>query len=64
MDRYNIVRMYFQEGRRRIIRKRVSLETAQRHCQDPETSSRTCKGSTGKRRTRLKGDWFDGYERA
>lgn len=29
----------------------LSLEEAQEHCNDPETSSRTCTNSTGKTRT-------------
>ena len=61
MERYNIVRFYFEHGRR-IVKRRVTLQEAQKHCKDPETSSRTCKSSAGKRRTRVYGDWFDGYE--
>jgi hypothetical protein len=34
---------------------------AQTHCSDPETSSSTCKNSVGRRRTRQRGPWFDGY---
>lgn len=60
---YNIVRFYKDSPiRRRIIRQRVTLEEAQAHCQDPETSSSTAKGSWARRRTRLHGAWFDGYE--
>ena len=58
---YKIVRMYF-EGGRRTITKGLTLEEAQAHCQDPETSSSTCTNSTGKWRTKHMGDWFDGYE--
>jgi hypothetical protein len=60
---YNIVRFY-KDGRqrRRIIRERVTLEEAQRHCSDPETSSSTATSKTGKARTRRVGPWFDGYE--
>jgi hypothetical protein len=61
--RYNIVRMYRDAGiRRRIIKRGVTLEEAQRHCQDPETSSSTCTKSAGRQRTRRMGAWFDGYE--
>jgi hypothetical protein len=60
---YNIVRFYKDAGiRRRIIKKRVYLWEAQRHCGDPETSSSTCTSKTGKARTRRVGAWFDGYE--
>ncbi len=57
---YDIVRFYFS-GRRRTIRSRVTLEEAQAHCRDPETSFRTCAKAAGKARTRRCGPWFDGY---
>ena len=60
---YNIVRFYRDAGiRRRIVRERVTLEEAQRHCSDPETSSSTCTSAAGRARTRRVGAWFDGYE--
>lgn len=62
MERYRIVRMYF-EGGRRVVLTGLSLEQAQEHCKDPETSSSTCTTSTGRARTRDKGPWFDGYEK-
>lgn len=60
---YQIVRMYFNSGnhKARVVRRGLTLEEAQAHCQDPETSSRTCTNATGRRRTRLKGPWFDSY---
>jgi hypothetical protein len=59
---YLIERFFFDRpGRRRIIRRGLTLEQAQSHCQNPETSSTTCKGAAGKRRTRECGRWFDGY---
>lgn len=65
---YNIVRFY-QRGtapgyatRRRVIIARVTLAEAQAHCADPETSSSTCTTAVGRRRTRQRGPWFDGYE--
>jgi hypothetical protein len=57
---YDIVR-YFLNGRRRVVRRRVTLEEAQAHCHDPETSWRTCTKAAGKARTRRCGEWFDGY---
>lgn len=64
-DRYNVVRFYMNgRNRRRIILRNVSLETAQQHCNDPETSSRTATGANAKALTRRRGPWFDGYERA
>jgi hypothetical protein len=60
---YNIVRFYFKANiRRRVIAERLTLEEAQQHCSDPETSSSTCTSKTGKDRTRRVGPWFDGYE--
>lgn len=57
---YKIVR-YFASGQRRTIYRGLTLEEAQEHCNDPETSSRTCTNSTGKQRTKRCGPWFDGY---
>lgn len=61
-DTYKIVRMYFRGGRR-TIETGLTLEEAQAHCADPETSSSTCTKSAGKARTKRMGMWFDGYER-
>jgi len=64
MSTYRIVR-FFKKGQpsRRIIKRGLTLEEAQEHCRDPETSSSTCKKSVGTRRTASVGDWFDGYEK-
>lgn len=62
MDKYKIVRMYFKGGHRTINRG-LTLEQAQKHCSDPETSSSTCTKSAGKARTKRMGAWFDGYEK-
>jgi hypothetical protein len=59
--RYKIVRMYFKGGRRTIL-DNLTLEQAQQHCSNPETSSSTCTSSAGRARTRRMGAWFDGYE--
>jgi hypothetical protein len=60
---YKIVRMYQDPDRRsRVIRSRVTLAEAQAHCQDPETSSRTCTRYAAQQRTARYGPWFDGYE--
>jgi hypothetical protein len=53
--------MYFKGGRR-TIETGLTLEQAQKHCSDPETSSSTCTKSAGKARTKRMGAWFDGYE--
>ena len=58
---FKVVRNFF-EGRSRTIAKGLTLAEAQRHCQDPETSSSTCTSAEGKARTRRSGPWFDGYD--
>jgi hypothetical protein len=58
---YKIVRSYMKGGRR-TIRTGLTLAEAQAHCQDPETSSRTCTKAHLRRRTAERGPWFDGYE--
>jgi hypothetical protein len=65
MPTYRIVRMYFDRERapaRRTVQVGLTLEEAQAHCKDPETSSNTCKKARGKKRTNVYGPWFDGYE--
>lgn len=65
---YNIVRFASNDNgfvSRRIVKRGVTLEEAQAHCKDPETSSSTCKGSRGKKRAwnlGKGGRWFDGFE--
>jgi hypothetical protein len=62
MTTYKIVRFYAdRDKRRRTIERGLSLDEAQAHCNDPETSSTTCTSAAGRRRTRTHGDWFDGY---
>lgn len=58
---YKIIRFY-KSGERRTIQTGLTLEEAQEHCSDPETSSRTAKSAAARQRTEEKGDWFDGYE--
>jgi len=60
---YKIVRHYFNKPEQnRTIDTRLTLEEAQAHCSDPETSSSTCKLPQNVRRTKTHGPWFDGYE--
>jgi hypothetical protein len=60
---YQIVRHFQREGvPRRIVKKGLTLEQAQAHCKDPETSSATCKTSEKRLLTQTAGPWFDGYE--
>lgn len=58
------VRRFFLAGpeHTETIETGLTLEEAQAHCQDPETSSRTATGDEAVERTRQHGTWFDGYE--
>lgn len=64
---YKVERLFFNGGsanggtRRRTIATHLTLDEAQAHCRDPETSSSTCTSAVGKRRTKLHGPWFDSY---
>lgn len=53
---YRIVRFRFK-GERSVIAEGLTLEEAQAHCNDPETSSKTCTDPNAE-----SGMWFDGYE--
>lgn len=60
---YKVIRFYFNRpGHRRTIETGLTLAQAQLHCNDPETSSSTCRKPANRRRTRRAGPWFDGYE--
>ena len=54
MTTYKIIRFRF-EGDDRVIKRGLTLEEAQEHCRDPETSGSTCSDM------RERGQWFDGY---
>jgi hypothetical protein len=59
-DKYYIIRNYFADGMSgKVMDKGLTLEQAQAHCKDPQTSSST--HSNG--RNGCKTDWFDGYEK-
>ena len=61
-DRYKIIRYYYRGSVRRTIRRDLSLEEAQAHCRDPETSSKTAQSAKARALTDRRGQWFDGYE--
>jgi hypothetical protein len=62
MSTYRIVRMYEDDMHdRETIATGLTLEEAQAHCSDPETSSSTCTEPENVARTERKGRWFDGY---
>jgi hypothetical protein len=59
MGTYKIVRFF--RHRKKTIKTGVTLEEAQAHCEDPESSYSTAKSPEAKRRIRERGAWFDGY---
>ena len=62
MSTYRIVRLHKDRPERHVLLRGLTLEEAQEHCSDPETSSSTCEGETGKAYTERHGAWFDAYE--
>ena len=64
---YKIVRMYQNHRRTRTMRRNLTLEQAQKHCQDPETSSKTAKSACNGSERAIQNwhekqkHWFDGY---
>jgi hypothetical protein len=61
MTTYKIVRGFFNGGSR-VIERGLTLEQAQEHCRDPETSSKTATSYAARKRTERHGPWFDGYD--
>jgi hypothetical protein len=65
MAKYKIIRFFKDREpphHQRIVKRGLTLEQAQEHCRDRETSSSTCARTAGVRRTKNFGPWFDGYE--
>lgn len=62
MTTYKIVRNYFRDHHpKRTVRRGLTLDEAQAHCRDPETSSRTATSRAARERTATRGPWFDSY---
>lgn len=59
---YKIVRYFYKDSRKRVILTGLTLEEAQAHCKDTETSSKTATSKTARARTRKHVPWFDGYQ--
>lgn len=47
-----------------VIEEDLTLEEAQEHCNDPETSSSSATSRASIVHTEMYGDWFDGYRKA
>ena len=61
-NRYKIIRMFKDENiSNKTIKTGLTLKQAQKHCNDVETSSSTCKEPVSVRITDKFGHWFDGY---
>ena len=59
---YRIQRLYrYHPDKRYTIAIRLTLEEAQAHCREPETSSNTATSAAAQERTRVYGPWFDSY---
>lgn len=57
---YKIMR-HFLLGAPERVKTGLTLQEAQAHCKNPETSYNTCTSPEGKKRTEERGIWFDGY---
>ena len=58
---YKIVRIYRDRDTRTTIAKGLTLEQAQAHCSDINTSSSTAYTTSALKRTKRYGPWFDFY---
>ncbi len=47
MQTYTITRLFRDSPNRTIVKRGLTLEEAQAHCSDPETSSSTCTSAQG-----------------
>lgn len=63
MTLYKVVRFFAGNKARYTVPGLTGLyrEEVEKHCQNPETSSKTCTTKVGKARTAKYGPWFDGY---
>lgn len=63
MTTYKIIRFYQDDDLdSEVILDGLTLDEAQAHCDDPDTSSRSGTSQEARKRTARVGDWFDGYE--
>lgn len=56
------IKRFWLTGGPTVLQEGVTLEEAQEHCNDPETSSSTATSPEAVERTETFGPWFDGYE--
>lgn len=62
MNQTYMVRRFHFKGSPVLMKTGLTLEEAQKHCNDPETSSRTATSDEAQEYTRVNGPWFDGYD--
>lgn len=62
MSTYEIVRFYLHQSREpQRLESGLTLEEAQEHCSDSETSSSTATSDEAQHHTIAFGPWFDGF---
>lgn len=62
MTTYKIVRIFRDDDiTNKVIKEGLTIVEAMAHCRDLETSSSTCKEPINLQRTKLCGEWFDGF---
>ena len=61
MSLYKVVRFFLKSEDTKVIKHFLTRKEAQDHCNDPETSSKTCKLEANKKIKRSRGAWFDGF---
>lgn len=60
---YKVVRVFYRHAFREVISTGMTLEEAQAHCSDDETSSSTARSDEARERTKDFGDWMDVFFR-
>jgi hypothetical protein len=58
---YKVVRKFFADKEDEVVSTGLTLSEAREHCNDKESSSRTCPSKEGRALTRRFGEWFDAY---
>ena len=63
MPTYKVIRRFFDDRfPSEVIETDLTLKQAQKHCQDKQTSSRTCSHPEAVELTERCGEWFDSFE--
>jgi hypothetical protein len=64
-ETYTVVRRFRDHTEKNtVIKTDLTREAAKAHCNDRDSSSRTCTTAEGHALTELYGDWFDTFEEA